>query len=129
MLKTFLYLSILISLSDASSIKWVKTYQDAINLSISKDKRVMLLITTPSCAWCKKLKSITFKDNTVIKAVNSDFISVELMQKSNEVPPMFSVKRVPTTLFISKNGDLIKKVAGYWNAEDFLSWLSDVKKL
>jgi len=129
MLKSFIYLSIFMSFSYANSITWVKTYKEAINLSIKENKRVMLFITKPSCVWCKKMKRLTFTDNEVIKEVNANYISIELSKNSNEIPSNFLVKRVPTTQFISKNGTLVKKVAGYWNAEDFLSWLSDVKKL
>jgi len=129
MLKHLLYLSILFSFAYADSITWVKTYKDALNLSIEKNKRVMLLITSPTCNWCKKMKRETLTDNEVIKEVNENYISVELSRNSDEIIDNFSIKRVPTTLFISKNGDLIKKVKGYWNAENFLSWLSDVKKL
>jgi len=129
MLKLLLYLSILFSLTYADSITWVKTYKDALNLSINQNKRVMLLITSPTCAWCKKMKRETFTDNEVINEINENYISVELPRKNDEIIDNFSVKRVPTTLFISKDGNLIKKVTGYWNAENFLSWLSDVKKL
>jgi len=125
----FLYLSIFISFSYANSITWIKTYKEAINLSIKKDKRVMLFITKPSCLWCKKMKRLTFTDRQVIKEVNENYISIELSKNSSEIPSNLLVKRVPTTQFISKDGILIKKVTGYWNAEDFLSWLSDVKKL
>jgi len=129
MSKKFLYLSIFISFSYANSITWIKTYKEAINLSIKENKRVMLFITKPSCVWCKKMKRLTFTDRQVIKEVNENYVSIELSKNSSEIPSNLLVKRVPTTQFISKDGTLVKKVAGYWNAEDFLSWLSDVKKL
>jgi len=129
MFKKILYLLIFATIANADSINWVDSYQDALNKAKVENKNIMILITTATCGWCKKMKSKTFVDKNIIDQVNIDYISLELTKGFDEFPHNMFIKSVPTTLFMDKNGVLIKKIPGYWNAQDFASWLSDVEKL
>ena len=115
-----------ISLSGAE-LNWASSYAEAIDKALEQKKNVMLLITTETCRWCRKLESTTLTDTHVVERLEKDYISVHVTRGKDDYPCHLEAKGVPTTFFLDASGKpIIKKVLGYWNAEDYLSFLDDV---
>lgn len=111
----------------ASELNWAGSFKEALTLAQKEDKNMMVLITTETCRWCRKLESQTLTDETVITRLNKDYISVHLTRDVDNYPHYLEVSGVPTTYFLNRAGQpLIKKVMGYWNVEDYMSYLDDV---
>lgn len=110
-----------------ADIEWAHSYKEAMEKAKFQKKNVMLLITTESCRWCRKLESTTLKDAKVVARLNKDYIAVHVTRDVDEYPSYLKTNGVPASYFLDNKGNpIIKKVTGYWNAEDYLSFLDDV---
>ncbi|MFC2074367.1 thioredoxin family protein [Campylobacterota bacterium] len=127
MKKIFILLSLGLFSLYAADLDWADSYKEAVAKAGEQNKSVMLLVTTETCRWCRKLESTTLKDEKVVTRLQRDYISVHVTRDVDDYPCHLKVKGVPTTFFLDVSGKpLIKKVIGYWNAEDYLSFLDDV---
>jgi thioredoxin-related protein len=127
MIKTFtLLFATLFSLYGAE-LEWTHGYEEAMEKARVQKKNVMLLITTPTCRWCRKLESTTLKDEEVMARLSRDYIVVHVTRDVDDYPLKLETNGVPTTYFLDEKGQaIIKRVTGYWNAEDYLSFMDDV---
>ena len=112
-----------------SEINWAKDYDTAIKQAKKEHKRVMLLITSETCKWCRKLEATTLKDFKVVDRLNRDYISIEVTRNKDEYPTQFMAKVVPITYFLDNDEEVIMRgVMGYWSSEDYLSIMDDVDR-
>jgi len=111
----------------AAGLEWVTSFKEALSKAHAEDKNIMVLITTTTCRWCRKLEAETLKDETVISRLNRDYVSVHFTRDVDEYPRYLSAPGVPATYFLDRNGQpIIKRVMGYWNVEDYHAYLDDV---
>lgn len=125
--KIFLLLLLASFSLHAGEIIWANSFKEALAKAKKEDKNLMVLITTESCRWCRKLESQTLTDDAVISRLNRDYVSVHLTRNVDEYPRYLNAPGVPATYFLDRTGQpIIKRVMGYWNVEDYLSYLNDV---
>lgn len=125
--KIFLILCLSFFSLHAADLIWTNSFAQALAKAQKEDKNIMVLITTKSCRWCRKLESETLTDEVVISRLNKDYVSVHLTRGVDEYPQYLEAPGVPATYFLDRTGQpLIKRVMGYWNVEDYLSYLDDV---
>lgn len=125
--KIFLMLFLSFFSLHAADISWVGTFSQALEKAQKEDKNIMVLITTETCRWCRKLESETLTDEAVISRLNKDYVSVHLTRGKDQYPDYLDAPGVPTTYFLDRAGKpIIKRVMGYWNVEDYMSYLDDV---
>ncbi len=111
----------------ALELEWTGSYREALSLAKQENKSVMVLVTSESCGWCRRLERVTLKDADVIKRLNRDYILFQATRGEGTYPESFRVGAVPASLFLKADGSLIiNKVIGFWSAEDYLSYLDDV---
>jgi len=128
MYRIFILLCLSYASLHAAEVLWAHSFKEALAKAQAEDKKLMVLITTESCRWCRKLESETLMDDTVVSRLNKDYISVHLTRNVDEYPRYLNAPGVPSTHFLDRAGQpIIKRVMGYWNAEDYLSYLDDVE--
>jgi len=111
----------------SAEINWAKSYKEAISKAIAENKNVMVLMTTHTCRWCRKLESQTLTDAGIIERINRDYVPVHVTRDEDEYPASLDAPGVPATYFLNARGEpIIKRVMGYWNVEDYSSFLDDV---
>ncbi len=112
-------------------IDWGVDYNDAVKIGEKSNKPIMVLITSKRCKWCNKLKSKTLSDDTIIERLNASFSTVEVTRKEDDYPyKKLRARAVPTIYFLGKDGKpLMRPVVGYWNIENFNSYLDDAERL
>lgn len=127
MKKIFILLYLSLSILQAGELEWESSYAKAKLKAQEKNKSIMLLVTSKSCKWCRKLENTTLKDKKVIEHLSKDYVLVHLRRCDKNYPEHIKVGSVPATFFLDAKGNLIiKRVVGYWNAEDYLSYMNDV---
>ena len=125
----FLLVFILTCNAFSADIVWKSDYKSAVKQEKKEHKRILLLITSTTCKWCRKLESTTVKDNNVVKRINQDYISVEVTRHQDVYPKKFQAKVVPITYFLDNDEEVIMRgVMGYWSSEDYLSIMDDVDR-
>ncbi len=127
MIKTLILLFATLFSLYGAELEWAQSYEEAMEKASKQKKNVMLLITTETCRWCRKLESTTLKDEDVVARLSRDYIVLHVTRDVDDYPLALETNGVPTTYFLDTRGEaIIKRVTGYWNAEDYLSYLDDV---
>lgn len=134
-MKYILFLLFLVSVSFASSAEFIKEmkyetlYETALQKAKNENKILMMVATSQSCPWCRKLERQTLKKDEINSVIQSKFIPLSVDQDLKNFPSNFEVKVVPTIYFINpKDESVISKVLGYKNKKEFAEIISEVKK-
>ena len=132
----YIFLSILlVSQIFATSVEFIKemkyetVFEKALEKAKSEDKILMMVATSQSCPWCRKMERQTLKKEEINSLVQKSFVPLSVSQDEKNYPEKYLVQVVPTTYFInSKDGSVLKKVLGYKNKQDFKLILEELSK-
>ena len=112
----------------AEEITWLKDINSAFEMAKKEQRTVMVLVEGENCRWCKKMKHRTLGDENVQKKLKS-YITVKVMRENeDDVKDLPIIHGVPSIFFMTPEKEVIESVVGYFNVEDFLSYISDVEK-
>ena len=128
----FLILFIISGLFSSSKfteeMKYETNYEVALNKAKNENKNLMMLVTSESCPWCRKLERQILKKEDINDLIQKSYVPLNVDQDLKNYPKKFEVKYVPTVYFIdSKNGKVIEKSVGYKNKKEFTTILGKIK--
>ena len=110
------------------ALDWVKDLDTAMSQAKKEQKVMMVMVEGENCRWCTKMKGRTLSDDAVEKRLEK-YITVKVMRENSKVmaklPP---IKGVPTIFFMKENGVVLEEIIGYFNTEDFISYINDIEK-
>ncbi len=121
-------LGILLLSSTVFSLDWVKDIDTAFTLAKKEHKNVMVFVEGENCRWCKKMKHRTLSDESVEKRLEKYVVVKVMREDGNAMSVLPPVQGVPTIFFMKENKAVIEEIIGYFNVEDFLSYIGDVEK-
>ncbi len=128
MKKLFTILLLFVSTQLFADIAWQKDLTGAFDLAKKENKVVMLMVEGKHCRWCKKMKHRTLADENVSKRLEP-YIAVKIMrEEADNMQDLPMVNGVPTIFFMTAEKKVIESIVGYFNVEDFLSYIDDVEK-
>lgn len=128
MYKLLLGIFLLVGALFAEEMVWLKDISSAFEMAKKEKKTVMVLVEGENCRWCKKMKHRTLGDENVQKKLKS-YIRVKVMRENeDDVKDLPIIHGVPSIFFMTPEKEVIESVVGYFNIEDFLSYISDVEK-
>ena len=119
---------VLVSTLLGNMFDWSNDYNDAIDEAKKENKQVYMLITSDNCGWCRKFESTTLQDESTLEKLRSKYVLLHITKESDYIPPKFEKKRVPRHYFITAKEEVIYSFLGYWNVEDFDSFLDDADR-
>lgn len=121
-------LAFLLLSSTLFSMEWAKDVKTAFSLAKKEHKNVMVFVEGENCSWCKKMKHRTLSDAEVEKRLEK-FVVVKVMREDPSAMAILpQIQGVPTIFFMKANKDVLEEVVGYFNVEDFISYINDVEK-
>lgn len=121
-------LSILLLTGSIFAVDWVKDIDTALELAKKEHKIIMVMVESEHCRWCKKMKGRTLSDDGVEKRLEK-FVLVKVMRENgNAMAKLPPVKGVPTIFFMKADKSIVEEIIGYFNVEDFTSYINDVEK-
>jgi uncharacterized protein YyaL (SSP411 family) len=119
-----LFLTVLLS----ADITWQKDINTAFELAKKENKTLMVFVEAENCRWCKKLKHRTLSDEKVAKKVEN-FVSVKVFRENKEdVKDLPIIQGAPTVFFMTADKKVLETALGYYDVDDFLSFIDDVEK-
>ena len=121
-------LGMLLLSSTLFSVEWVKDIDTALKLAKKEHKNSMVLVEGENCRWCKKMKHRTLSDESVEKRLEKYVVVKVMREDGNAMSVLPPVQGVPTIFFMKENKAVIEEIIGYFNVEDFLSYIGDVEK-
>lgn len=126
MKKIFAILLILSACLNAD-IVWQKDIPAALQLAQKEHKLVMVFVEGETCRWCKKMKHRTLSDESVNKRLQ-DYIAVKVFRENkDDIKDLPEIQGVPTVFFMTSEKKILESVIGYYNVEDFISYINDVE--
>ncbi len=115
----------------ATTVQWV-SYEEAVRLSGTSGKKLLVDLYTDWCTWCKKMDAEVYTAPDVRAQITKHFIPVKLNAESSDplefkgsamTKAQFSravgVTGFPSTLFLTEGQDPITLVPGFIPAERF----------
>ena len=69
--------------NDPDGIQWI-SFEQAVALSEKKKKKLFIDVYTNWCGWCKKMDATTFKEDEVVKFINTNFYAVKLNAETKD---------------------------------------------
>lgn len=124
-----LFILIVFNLNASEMINYQTNYEKALTNAVQSNKILMMLVTTKSCPWCKKLENQVLKKENISKLINENFIPLYVDLDLINYPKKFEIKVVPTIYFINAKDEMvIEKSMGYKNKKDFENILRGVIK-
>ena len=121
-------LGLLLLSSTLFSLEWVKDIDTALTVAKKEHKNIMVFVEGENCRWCKKMKHRTLSDESVEKRLEKYVVVKVMREDGNAMSVLPPVQGVPTIFFMKENKAVIEEIIGYFNAEDFLSYIGDVEK-
>jgi len=121
-------LSIVLLSGALLALDWVKDIDTAVEIAKKEHKNIMVMVEGEHCRWCKKMKGRTLTDDAVEKRLEK-FVVVKVMREDgNAMAKLPPVEGVPTIFFMKENKAIIEDIIGYYNVEDFTSYIDDIEK-
>jgi len=111
----------------AEEIKWQNNLKQAALQARAQEKSMLIQIGASWCGFCHKMDKETYKDQKVIKHINSCFIPVRVDADENpEFVEAIGVAGLPTTVIISSELKIVKKISGYVAAREMHGHLEKI---
>jgi thioredoxin-related protein len=108
------------------SINWL-TYDEGLTLARIKKKKVFLHFYANWCIYCRKMAKEAFEDPSVVSYLNKNFIAIRInTDKDRKTASMYGVRGLPSTWFLTQNGEKIGNLPGYVQPDPLLSVLRTV---
>ena len=104
----------------AAKIQWNHSLKAAHKLAIAQDKPLLIVFGASWCTYCHKLERETLSDKRVVAVVERDFIPVHLdFDRDAKVAKILEVERLPCTVILSPQADLLQKHEGYAEYKEY----------
>jgi thioredoxin-related protein len=115
------------ALDAGEEVRWRYDYAAARRESQHSGRPLFLDFSTDWCSPCRRLERTTFRDPQVIQLLNDKYIPVKLDgNKEKTLVELLKVQAYPTLLLADPNGQILRTIEGYLEANVLRQHLQDV---
>jgi thioredoxin:protein disulfide reductase len=111
--------------------EWKKFSIKNYEASLKSNEKMVIDFYADWCIPCKELDALTFSDSRVLDKLDSFTVYKVDMTKNDETNEQlrkrFNVIGMPTVLIIDSKGNEIKRLTGFVNADEFLSYIKNIE--
>ena len=120
-----LFAELPVLLLSGSKVKWQKTLKTAQKLALQQDKPIMVVFGASWCTFCHKLERETLAERRTAAMIEREFIPVHLdFNKEERVAKILEVERLPCTVVLTPQADLLLKFEGFAEPKEFQASLT-----
>jgi len=128
MKKTPLLFALMLFTQLFADIDWQKDLAAAFSKARQEHKVVMVMVEGEHCKWCKKMRYRTLGDESVEKKLKN-YVNIRVMEEDEKaVNTLPKIDGVPTIFFMDGDKKVIQKLVGYYDVDDFMSFLRTVEE-
>jgi thiol-disulfide isomerase/thioredoxin len=110
--------------SAATRLAWRRSYKQAAEEARQRRRPILVKITATWCGPCRQMQQLTFTDERVRRRLRRDFVLLELdADEHPELVADFRVQAYPTTLVVSPELNIVKRMTGFQSAGDLVTAL------
>jgi len=106
-------------------IPWEKDMPSAFAKAKKENKIVLVMAVSQGCKWCEKMKAETLSDKKVLDKLKEYVLVMadrETVKEREQLPPF---KHVPIIFFMTYQKEELDNLRGYFDKDDFLSYLNE----
>ena len=112
-----------------AKIKWSSDVRAAHRVAVREKKPMLIVFGADWCGYCKKLEQTTLADPRMASYINSGFIAVHVdVDDTPDVAEILGVEGLPCTIVLSPNADLLGRIEGYKNVNEYHEQLAAARK-
>ena len=101
-------------------INWY-SYDEGMALGKRQGKKIFLYFWAEWCPFCKKMERETFNKSLVTSNLNNNFIPIRVnSEKERKTAFLYNVRGLPTSWFLTGDGQKISNLPGYVPPDMFL---------
>ncbi len=101
-----------------------ENFGEAMQKARAENKIVFIDAYTTWCGPCKMMDKQTFTDEDVVTLFNEKFVNLKLDMERGDgltVQQRYKISAFPTLLFLNADGEVLHKVLGFQDADQFLA--------
>lgn len=125
-MKTIILFMALIFALTLSGVEF-HTYQEALELQKQNKKIIMIDVMRTGCHYCSDMKKEVFDDPEMTQWLQQRFIISEINLDYETIPFDVEIHFTPTFLFVNSKNQIVKKIPGSWNIQDFKDLTKEIK--
>ncbi len=104
------------------NLNWNTDLNSALSEAKATNKPLFIDFYATWCSYCKKLDENTFSDNRVQQKLNSKYVLVKIdTDKNKDITSKYKIYGFPTMVLLDPNGNEIKRIEGYVDADTLLN--------
>lgn len=112
----------------ASRLAWRRSYKQAAEEARQRRRPILVKVTATWCGPCRQMQQLTFMDERVRRRLHRDFVLLELdADENSELIADFRVQSYPTTIVVSPELTVVKRLSGFQSAGDLVQVLEMVR--
>lgn len=114
--------------SGTTRLAWRRSYRQAVDEARQRRRPILIKITATWCGPCRQMQQLTFTDERVRRRLRRDFVLLELdADEHSELVADFRVEAYPTTLVVSPELTIEKRLSGFQSAGELANVLELVR--
>jgi len=108
-------------------IQW-SSYEKGIEQAEKQNKKILLYFHADWCAFCKKMDTSTFQDQTLVAYLTDNFIAIAVdSEQEKKIASAYRVRGLPTLWLLKEDSEKLSSLPGYVDADRLISILKYVK--
>ena len=109
---------------NVQKLQWHKSLKAAHKLAIETDKPMLIVFGASWCTWCHKMERETLADQRLVAIIQREFVAVHQDYDTDiKVRNILEIERLPCTVILSPQADLLQKTEGFADFKGFIKIL------
>ena len=103
------------------------SYEQALKIQKQNKKIIMIKIVRNNCHYCEDMQVEVCENPKMSKWLQEHFIIVKVNLDKEKAPLNIKVPFTPSFYFVNDKQEIVKKIPGAWNIEDFKDLTKGIK--
>lgn len=113
------------AVATAAQISFAETPAQAFETAQAKNQPVLITFYADWCGWCKKLDTVTYRNDSVV-ALADEIVFVKVnAEKDTATAHKYGVAGFPTVVMTKPDGSEIDRIYGYAGPKEFVKIVRD----
>lgn len=114
----------------SQEFQWRTDLNSAHEEALLTNRPMLIVIEADWCEHCEKMDASTYSDTTIVQHVNESFIPIRLnVDEDQRIAEILEVDRIPCTIALSPRADVLGRIVGFVNTEQYNSTLHAIRAL